>query len=116
MTNTFSTRLKQLRFKNAQCQRDLAAYLDVSVGTISNYENGTHQPDLTTIIRIAQFYRVTVDYLLGRTNHPWPIDEINREIADNYSVGQFLMLLRILPEEEKEFLVHEFCSLERGRE
>lgn len=115
MANTFSTRLKHLRLKNAQYQRDLAAYLDVSVGTISNYENGAHQPDLTTIIRIAGFYHVTVDYLLGRTDQPWPIEEINQEIADNYSVGQLMMLLNVLPEEEKEFLVQEFCLLERGR-
>ncbi|MCI9141278.1 MAG: helix-turn-helix transcriptional regulator [Lachnospiraceae bacterium] len=50
-------------------QKVLAAYLNVSVATISNYENGVYQPDLNTLCRFAEYYGVSIDYLLGRSTH-----------------------------------------------
>lgn len=66
---TLSERLTSLRQIKSIGQKVLAAYLKVSVGTISNYENGVHQPDLDTLCRFAEYYNVTIDYLLGRCPH-----------------------------------------------
>ena len=59
-------RLALLRQIKGIRQKELALYLHVTVGTVSNYENGIHQPDLITLCKLADYYEVTTDYLLGR--------------------------------------------------
>ena len=60
-------KLLLLRREKGLYQKDLAEYLHLSVSAISNYENGTNDPDLQTLCHIADYYGVTTDYLLGRT-------------------------------------------------
>lgn len=70
-TNKFAERLEELRTANGIYQKELAIYLNVSIGTISNYENGIHQPDLNALCQLADYFGVTTDYLLGRTSIPF---------------------------------------------
>ena len=58
--------LANLRREKGIGQKEMASLLNLSVGTISNYENGVHSPDLNTLCRLADFFDVTADYLLGR--------------------------------------------------
>ena len=51
-------------------QQTLANYLGVSAQTISLYANGSSKPDWKTIVKIADFFHVSTDYLLGRINDP----------------------------------------------
>lgn len=102
----FSERLKQLRLQNGQYQKELAIHLHISVGAISSCENGIHQPNLNTIVRIADFYGVTADYLLGHTDCPCSVDDINQVIAGKFFIGRLMQLLTVLPEAEKKFLAH----------
>ncbi len=60
--------LASLRREKGIYQKDLASYLHLSVTAISNYENGTNEPTLATICRMADYFGVTTDYLLGRTD------------------------------------------------
>ena len=66
-------RLTLLRENREIYQKELASYLKVSIGTVSNYEKGIHEPDLETVCRLADFYGVSTDYLLGRTSIPMPM-------------------------------------------
>lgn len=66
----FSKRLAQIRKARGLSQYELANRLGYSRGQISNYEQGTRQPDLETLNKIADFFEVTSDYLLGRSNDP----------------------------------------------
>ena len=59
--------LKELRKIHQVKQRELAEYLNVTVSTYSRYENGKRQPDYETLLLLADYYAVSVDYLLGRT-------------------------------------------------
>ena len=43
--------------------------LSVSTGTISNYENGVHYPDLEKLVQLADYFQVSTDYLLGRREY-----------------------------------------------
>ena len=58
--------LSELRLDNRLKQKDVAAYLNVSVATISHYESGVNTPNLDTLIKLADFFGVATDYLLGR--------------------------------------------------
>lgn len=86
----FGERLFQLRTERGIYQKQLAEFLGVSIGTISNYENGVHYPDLATLCRFAEYFRVTTDYLLDLTDNAIPIDNLNIELASNYTIGTAL--------------------------
>ena len=70
--------LSDLRKEKGLGQKELASLLNLSVGTISNYENGVHAPDLNTLCRLAEFFHVTTDYLLGRTEYRCPPEILSR--------------------------------------
>lgn len=86
----FGERLFHLRTERGIYQKQLAEYLGVSIGTISNYENGIHYPDLQTLCRFAEYFHVTTDYLLELTDNTISIDSLNVELMGNYTVGTAL--------------------------
>lgn len=61
-------RIKKLRQSMNLPQEQLARLLGVDRSTISSYESNMRQPSLDTLLRIADVFGVTTDYLLGRTN------------------------------------------------
>ncbi len=63
-----STRLKQLRMDKRLRQEQVARLVGVSKGAISAYETDIRQPSYDVLIRLANLYRVSTDYLLGRTD------------------------------------------------
>lgn len=62
-------RLKQLRKERKISQLQLAFELNVSQNTISRYETGEREPGIAELIKMADFFNVSVDYLLERTNN-----------------------------------------------
>lgn len=60
-------RLKQLRKEKKLSQLRLAIDLDMNQNTISRYENMEREADYATLIRIADYFNVSLDYLLGRS-------------------------------------------------
>ena len=67
-------RLKNLRKQRRISQLKLAMDLNMNQNSISRYENGEREADYSTLIRFADYFDVSIDYLLGRTDNP----EINR--------------------------------------
>ena len=67
MNLEFCNKLKQLRKKHNVSQIDISEYLNVSRATYSNYENGITEPSINSIISIAKFYNVSLDFLLTGT-------------------------------------------------
>ncbi len=63
-------RLKQLRKEKGVSQIRLAMDLNLSQNTISRYETGVREADYETLIKLADYFGVSVDYLLGRTDDP----------------------------------------------
>lgn len=66
----FGERLKLLRSNIGITQADFAEKFEISRGTIAMWETNKRQPDHDTLLKIADFFQVTVDYLLGRTDAP----------------------------------------------
>lgn len=63
-------RLKELRKKKKISQVRLAIELDLNQNTVSRYENGEREADYKTLIAIADYFQVSLDYLFGRTDNP----------------------------------------------
>jgi len=82
----FGDRLKQLREERDLTRADLASRLNVSYSTISKYETNIRFPDKGTLVGLANFFDVSLDYLLGRSD----IRETAEKILDK-SRGQFLV-------------------------
>ena len=62
--------LKSIREDNDIKQKDIAKILNVSQNTYSQYETGVIALTAEILIKLADFYKVSVDYLLDRTNNP----------------------------------------------
>ena len=60
-------RLKKLRKQKNISQLKLAIDLDMNQNTISRYENMEREADYATLIRLADYFNVSLDYLLGRS-------------------------------------------------
>lgn len=61
-------RLFELRKKNNLSQKDVAKSLFISQTCYSSYETGRTEPNIEMLYKIADFYRVSVDYIIGREN------------------------------------------------
>ena len=67
-------RLKEIRKAKGISQLKLAMDLNTNQNTISRYETGIREPGIIELIKIADYFNVSVDYLLERTNNP----EVNK--------------------------------------
>lgn len=63
--NIFGENLKSLRLEKGLGQSKLAQELNVSKGVISLWENGLREPGMYSLITIAKFFNVTIDFLVG---------------------------------------------------
>lgn len=72
MNEYFSFRLKHLREKHGLSQAELADKLGISRGSISFYENNSRVPDIDVLGSLCDFFSVSSDYLLGRTDQVVP--------------------------------------------
>jgi transcriptional regulator with XRE-family HTH domain len=65
-------RLSELRKKVKLRQEDLAQKIGIARTTYAMYEQGKREPDYETLQKLADFFEVSTDYLLGRTDNPNP--------------------------------------------
>ena len=68
MTRGFSETMSELRRKKGASQRTAAPDLGISQALLSHYENGAREPGLDFVCRACEYYGVSADYLLGRTD------------------------------------------------
>lgn len=58
--------LKKLRLSNKKTQLEMAKYLNIKQSSYQSYESGDSEPNITNLIKLADYYNVTLDYLVGR--------------------------------------------------
>ena len=66
--NKFKDRLKEIRLEKEMTRKQLADVLFVSERLISYWENGKRECNFDTLIRLADIFNITIDYLLGRSD------------------------------------------------
>ena len=63
-------RLKEIRKAKGVSQLKLALDLNTNQNTISRYETGEREPGIAELVKIADYFNVSIDYLVGRTDNP----------------------------------------------
>lgn len=77
---SFSVRLRDLRKERQLTQDDLSARLDLTKQAVSQWERGIREPDFATLEKIADFFGVETDYLIGRTAAPAALNQTERSL------------------------------------
>ncbi|MED1951814.1 helix-turn-helix domain-containing protein [Brevibacillus centrosporus] len=108
----FAKRLKQEREKKKHedpkwTQGYVAALLGVARPTYTSYENGTKQPPMETVHKIADLFAISTDYLHGITSDPTPSAQKDDLLDLAVSISRAFHDFDALPEDEKRFLVNE---------
>lgn len=100
-------RLKELRKERKYKQTDLAEVLSCSQGVYSRYESGEREPPFDIMKKLADFYGVTIDYLMGgaattesTTPQPTPPPAQEKAPADDPLTEQIMAKARLMNEEE----------------
>ena len=68
----FSEILRQLRKEKKISQKALGEVLGISERNIRFYESGEHRPDFDGLLQLADYFQVSLDYLVGRSDDPTP--------------------------------------------
>ncbi len=66
----FSIRINQLKVDKNLLQREIADGVGMSLRTYQHYEKGQQEPKMSSLIAIADYFGVSIDYLVGRTDNP----------------------------------------------
>lgn len=112
---SYNERLRELRSKKGLSQQELSNRLGFNRATYARYETGNTQPDFDTLQKLADFFDVSTDYILGRTNTLSSSDRVNsfdeKEQAEfeafinNPNHGIFFKDYLSAPEERKKELL-----------
>lgn len=111
----FGDRLKILRTEKNLTQLDLAKLLKVSPSTIGMYEQSRREPDGSTIKIIADYFNVSIDYLMGLTNIRESADKILNDTTETIAFHRANGYEEDLPpeaieeiEQFKQFIRHKY--------
>ena len=89
--NIVSERIKTLRESIRLSQKDLAAKLGISQSGVNRYENKQSEASYETLLRYADFFDVSLDYIYGRTDKPQgKLYEYKPKIEDNAEMQEFI--------------------------
>lgn len=97
----YGDRLKQLRNEKKLSQQELADKLGINRSTYARYETSATQPDYETLQKLADFFDVSIDYLLGRTDNPTTSNNHRLELTEKDEMDVAKRLQKFKEEIEK---------------
>lgn len=77
-------RIRLLRENKNISQKKLAEDLLIGQSTMSEYENGVKQPPISILVKIADYFDVSLDFLAGRTDKKIPIEKLSNQLSTRY--------------------------------
>lgn len=99
-----SIRLKALRTQQRKTQQEIADLLGITRQGYAKYENNLGEPDNSTLAKLADYFEVSTDYLLGRTDNPANTQQEKNEAAFQAFANdpELNVFYRELPESDEE--------------
>lgn len=108
----FGEILMQLRQEKHLSQAELGSEIYVSGGTISNYEKGVHYPDVEKLIKLADYFNVSIDYLLGRSTSRLSPDVFAQTVLDGTTIGDIVQSIQQLSPVRKRAICTTVADME----
>lgn len=99
-------RLKSLREENDIKQKDLADYLNIAKSTLSQYESGQRIPNDEIKNKLADYFNVSLDYLMGKSNIKESAEELLKDQRTTIALHNDNGIDDELPEEAKKEIEH----------
>ena len=110
--NILGKRMRHLRERKNLKQKEVAKILNVSDYQMSRMESGKTPPDPDLINKIAEFYEVTTDYLLGRSSDPRLTAKEDEGV--NEEVRELLEIIESLPEDRRKEEINKVVAFVKG--
>ncbi|MEH2944912.1 helix-turn-helix transcriptional regulator [Lachnospiraceae bacterium KK002] len=110
----FYIRLENLIEERNLTQKQLSLDLHIASSTVNGYVNNNREPDFATLVRFAQYFNVSTDYLLGLSSEKKPSPS-----SLSPAEGALIHLYRSLPQERQELIVEQakfYQNLEQKRQ
>lgn len=109
-------RLKTLRIQKGLTQKDIYEYMQVAKSTYSYWETGRTEPDQKSLIKLAKFYNVSVDYLLENdtTEKPTEIPVSLNEFKQQIETTKLANAINDLPQSKQEVVLKVLKDLING--
>ncbi len=107
-------KLKSLRKENGLTQTELAKKLNIGQTTVAAYENGTHEPQIFSLIAYADYFGCTVDFLVGR-DEDYIRTDIRREQPLTEEERRLIVLYRSLNEDMRDMLMKQVQVMKDSR-
>lgn len=115
----FREMLAELRQDRRMTQRDLASAIHISNSSVSAYERGDRIPAIDILIQLADYFDVTADYLLGRTDQNLSLTHLSKQYTENITLEELLILLLKLSPVQRQGLsviVKDMCFAQEIRQ
>ncbi len=93
----FGDRLRELLSERNISQRDFATAIGVAASTAGNYVNGVRKPDYETLRKVAQYFHVSTDFLLG----------CKYDIATDDEQNELLLIFNSLNQKQRQFFLEQ---------
>lgn len=97
--------LRDLREDKDLSQKEIARYLGIVQQTYSNYENGYSQIPLQSLVELAKYHNVSIDYLLGVSTFRQPLEELQKVYTLGETLGEVTSDLTKLSQEERKTII-----------
>ena len=114
----FGKNLAMLREDNNLSRKDFAKILNISYSNLSKYETDERLPSHDILLKIADYFDVSIDYLLGRSkiSKIFHIPDLLLQISEKYGIDymNLLDLAGYIEKGEPEVEIYEFDALEKG--
>ena len=99
----FGTRLKEMLQQRELTQKDFSAAINISPSAVGNYIRGLREPDYTTLKKIAAYFQVSTDFLLGSEIHV----TCETDCTQNEREKDLVHIFRILDQDRQELLLEQ---------
>ncbi|TVY01091.1 helix-turn-helix domain-containing protein [Paenibacillus cremeus] len=118
----YGDRIAKLREKHSLTQEGLSSKLGITRASLSHYENNRREPTYETIAAIANIFKVSIDYIIGRTDDPHQVldndlrdFDDSMELSDSKTLERFTLTIdgkKLSSDEAKRFIA--FIRAERA--
>jgi len=106
--------LRSLREDKDLTQLEVAKVIGTSQQYYSKYETGEHEIPTRTLTPLADFYNVSADYILGRTQCMQGIDVLNKKVDANHTVGEVISNILALDKAGRAYVL-ESIALQKAK-